>query len=87
MPSFDQGLSGSIPLDTEHTRPSHIPTAEGKLILRCLCKAGTALQSKTGNQLSSWDDMSCMEHSLSCCIEINIHIELRLVSQEISVVS
>ena len=28
--------------------PSHIPTAEGKLLLRCLWKAGTPLQSKTG---------------------------------------
>ena len=33
--------------------PSHIPTAEGKLLLRCLWKPGTPLQSKTGNQLSS----------------------------------
>ena len=67
--------------------PSHIPTAEGKLLLRCLWKAGTPLQSKTGNQLSPWDDMGCMELSSSCCTEINIHIGLRLVSQLISVVS
>ena len=33
--------------------PSHIPTVEGKLLLRCLWYAGTPLQSKTGNQLSS----------------------------------
>ena len=33
--------------------PSHIPLAEGKLLLRCLCKGGSPLQSKTGNQLSS----------------------------------
>ena len=31
--------------------------------------------------------MGCMELSLSCCTEINIHIDLRLVSQGISVVS
>ena len=67
--------------------PSHIPTAEGKLLLRCLLKSGTPLQSKAGNQLSSWDDMGCMELSSSCCAEINIHIDLRLVSQLISVVS
>ena len=66
--------------------PSHIPTAEGKLLLRCLCEVGSPLQSKTGNQLSSWDDMGCMELSSSCCTEINIHIDLRLVSQGISVV-
>ena len=43
--------------------PSHIPTAEGKLLLRCLWKAGTPLLSKTGNQLSPWHDMGCMELS------------------------
>ena len=66
--------------------PSHIPTAEGKLLLRCLWKVGSPLQSKTGNQLSSWDDMGCMELSTRCCTEINIHIDLTLVSQGISVV-
>ena len=67
--------------------PSYIPTAAGKLLLRCLWKAGTPLQSKTGNRLSSWDDMGCMELSSSCCTEIDIHIDLRLVSQLISAVS
>ena len=66
---------------------SHIPTAEGKLLLRGLCIVGSPLQSKTGNQLSSWEYMGCMELSLSCCIEINIHIDLRLLSQGISAVS
>ena len=42
---------------------------------------------KTVNQLTSWDEMGYMELSLSCCTEINIHIDLRLVSQGISVVS
>ena len=65
---------------------SHIPDAEGILLLRCLWKVGSPLQSKTGNQLSSWDDMGCMELSLICCTVINIHIDLRLVSQGISVV-
>ena len=32
---------------------SHIPIAEGKLLLRCFWKVGLALQSNTGNQLSS----------------------------------
>ena len=41
--------------------PFHIPTAEGKLLLRCLWKVGSPLQSKTGNQFSSWDDMGCMD--------------------------
>ena len=67
--------------------PSHIPIAEGKLLLTFLWKVGSPLQSKTGNQLTSWDHMGCMELSLRCCTEINIHIDLRLVSQGISVVS
>ena len=67
--------------------PSHMPITEGKLLLRCLWKVGSPLQLKTGNQLSFWDDMGCMEVSSSCCTEINIHIDLRLVSQLISVVS
>ena len=50
-------------------------------------KVGSPLQSKTGNQLSSWDDMGCMELSSNSYTEINIHIDLRLVSQGISVVS
>ena len=29
--------------------PSHIPIAEGRLLLRCLWKVGLPLQSKTGN--------------------------------------
>ena len=47
--------------------------------MRWLWKPGTPFQSKTGNQLSSWDDMGCMELSSSWCTEINIHIDLRLV--------
>ena len=71
----------------ETQRPSHIPIAEGKLHLRCWWKVGSKLQSNIGNQLSTWDDMGCMELSSSCCTEINIHIDLRWVSQGISVVS
>ena len=67
--------------------PSHIPIAEGKLLLRCLWKVGSHLQSKLGYQLSSWGDIGCLELSSSCCTDINIHIDLTLVSQGISVVS
>ena len=63
---------------------SHIPIAEGKLHLRCLWKTGSPLQSKTGNQVSSWDDMGFMELSSSCCTDINIDSYLRRVSQGIS---
>ena len=67
--------------------PSQIPTTEGKLLLRSLWNVGSPLQSKTGNQLSSWDDMLCMELSSSCYTDINIRIDLRLVCQVISAVS
>ena len=67
--------------------PSHIPIAEGKLLLRCLWKGGLPLQSKTGSQLSSQDDMGCKELSSSCCTEIDVPLDLRQVSQGISVVS
>ena len=81
--------AAQYPLDLRQQTqgPFCIPIAEGKLLLRCLWKVGSRLQSKRGNQLSSWDDMGCMELSSSCCSEINIHIDLRLVSQGISVVS
>ena len=65
--------------------PSHIPIAEGKLPFRCWYKVGSNLQSKTGNQLSTWEDKGCMELSSSCCTDINIHIDLRRMSQGISV--
>ena len=84
-PSFE---SGSLRVHSTWDKtqgPSHIPIAEGKLHLRCWWKVGSNLQSKTGNQLSSWDDMGCMEVSSSCCTDINIHIDLRRVSQGISV--
>ena len=57
--------------------PSHIPIAEGSLLLRYLWKVGLPLQSKAGNQLSSQDDLWCMELSLSCCAEIGVPLDLR----------
>ena len=64
--------------------PSLIPIPEGKLFMRCLWKVGLPVPSKTGNQFSSRDDMGCMELSSSCCIEIDIPLALRPVSQGIS---
>ena len=78
---------GAFHLRQKKQGPSHIPIAEGKLLLSCLWKGGSLLQSKTGNQLSSWDNMGCMELSLNCCTELDIHIDLRRVSLGISVVS
>ena len=67
--------------------PSHIPIAEGWLLLRCLWKVGLPLQSKTGNQLSSRDDMGFTDLSPSCCNEIDVALDLKRVSQGISGVS
>ena len=64
--------------------PSHIPIAEGSLLLRCLWKVGIHLQLKPGNQLSSGDDMGCMDLSSYCCAEIGGPLDLRRVSQGIS---
>ena len=63
---------------------SHIPIAEGNLLLRCLWIVGIPLQLKPGKQLSSQDDLGCTELSLSCCAEIGVPIDLRRVSQGIS---
>ena len=67
--------------------PSQLPIVEGKLLLICLWKVGSPLQSKTGNQPSASDDMGCLAPSASWCTEINIHIDLSRVFQGISVVS
>ena len=50
--------------------PSHIHIPEGKLLLSSSYKVGLPLQSKTGNQLSSPDDMVSMELSSSCFTEM-----------------
>ena len=71
----------SIPLRQQNQGPSHIPIAEGRLLLRCLWKVGIPLQSKPGNQLSSRDDMGCTELSLSYCAEIGVPLDFRRVSQ------
>ena len=63
---------------------SHIPIAEGSLLLRCLWKVGIPLQLKPGNQLSYQDDLRCMEVSSSCSAEIGVPQDLRRVSQGIS---
>ena len=64
--------------------PSHIHIPKGKLLLRCLSKDGLTLHSKTGNQLSSPDDMWCPGFSSCCFPGIDVPIDLRWVSQGIS---
>ena len=64
--------------------PSHIPIAEGSLPLKCLWKVCIPLQLKPGNQVSSQDDLQCMNLSSICCAEIGAPLDLRGVSQGIS---
>ena len=66
--------------------PSHIPIAEGRFLLQCLWKVCLPVQENHGNQLSSREDMGCIKLSLSSCPEIGVPIDLRHVSQGISVV-
>ena len=56
---------GKFHLRQKTQGPSQIPIAEGKLLLRCLWKVGSPLQSKAGNQLLSSDDMGCLALSSS----------------------
>ena len=63
---------------------SHIPIAEGSLLLRCLWGGGQPLSQNPGNQLSSRDDMGCMDLSSSSYAESDVPIDLRRVSQGIS---
>ena len=68
----NQGISGSISLEAQNTGSSHIHIPKRKLLLSCLRKDDLALQSKTGNQLSSPDDMGCTDLSSSCFTEIHV---------------
>ena len=47
-------------------------------------KVGLPLQSKSGNQFLSRDEMGCMKLSSTCCAEIGVPLDLRQVSQGIS---
>ena len=86
-PSFESCLSRYIPLETESTESLSPTYCWGKTPLEVLVEKWLTTSVKSYNQLSSWDDMCRMELSSSCCAEMNIHIDLRRVSQRISVVS
>ena len=64
--------------------PSHIHIPKEKLLLRSLWKDGLNLHSKTGNQLSSLDDIECPDLTSCCFTEIDVPVDLRWVSQGIS---
>ena len=67
---------------TQGSTHKHIP--KGKLLLRCLWNDGLPLLSKTGNKLSSPDDIGGPGLSSCCFTEIDVPIDLRWVSQGIS---
>ena len=75
---------GQFRLKQKTQGPSHIHIPKGNLLLRCLRKDGLPLHSKTGNQLSSPDDMGGAGFSSCCFTEIDVPIDLRWVSQGIS---
>ena len=66
--------------------PSHIPIAEGRLLLRC-CGNVAYLFNRILGISSPRDDMECMELSSSSCAKISVLIDLKRVSQGISVVA
>ena len=66
----------SIPLESANAGSSHIPIAEGSILVRCLWKVGLPLQLKKGNLFSSRDDMVCTELSSCCCAEIGVPLDL-----------
>ena len=85
-PTFFRVRASRYPLHLRQQTqgPSHIQISEERLLLRCLWKVGLSLQSKTGNQLSSRDDMWCTKLSSSCGTEIDAPLDLRRVFQGIS---
>ena len=58
-PAFFQVRTSQCPfhLRQQTQGPDNMPIAEKSLLLRCLWKLGIPLQSKSGNQLSSQDDL------------------------------
>ena len=75
---------GPFCLKNKTQGPSHIHIPKGKLVLSCLWKDRLPLLSKTGNQLSSPDDMGSLDLSCCCFTEMDVPIDLRWVSQGIS---
>ena len=70
---------------TQGSSPIHI--AEGMVLLRCLWKVGLPRQQNPGNPLSSRDDMASIELSSISCAEIFVPLDVKRVSQGISVVA
>ena len=85
-PTFIQVKASRNPLHLRQQTqcPSHIHIAERRVLLKGFWKVGLPLQQNPGKQLSSRDDMGCMELFSSSCAEIGVPIFLRRVSQGIS---
>ena len=77
---------GPLRLKHKTQGPTHIHIPKGKLLLRCLWKDGLPLQSKTGNQLTSPDDIVCPGLSSCCFTEIDVIIDLRWLSRNLRIV-
>ena len=77
---------GPLYLRQKKKSHSHIPISEGRILLRCLRKAGLPLQSKSGNH-SHPQTIWGTEVSSSCSNEIDDPLYLRRFSQGISRVS
>ena len=75
---------GRFRLKHKSQGPSHIHIPKRKLLLRCFWKDVLPLHSKTGNQLSSPDDIGCPGLSSCCFTEIDVPVDLRGVSHWIS---
>ena len=85
-PSFFRGRAYRCPfhLTQQIQGLTHIPITERSLLLRCLWKVGIPLELKPGNQLSSSDDLSYKELSLSCSAELGVPLDLGRCSRDTS---
>ena len=84
---LNRAFRDPLHLKQKNTRSISHTYSCGKLLLSCLWKVCLSLQLKTGNQLSSPQDMVCIELSSSCFTEIDVPLDLRWVSQGITGVS
>ena len=76
--SLIRASRGPFRLKHKTQGPSHIHISKGKLLLRCLWKEGLPLHSKTGNQLSSPENMGCPGFSSCCFTVIDVPIDLEM---------
>ena len=83
-PSFEQAISGSIPLETENTESLSNTYFSGKSPLEVIVESWLTSSVEDRESFSSRDDMGCTELSSSCSTEIDDPLYLRRLSQGIS---